>query len=55
MVGITSLNKLWDIVKDREAGCAAGHEVTKIQTWLQGMAGLAEGGLNRLLVGGVTS
>ena len=27
-----SLSKLWDIVKDREAWCAAGHEVAKIQT-----------------------
>ena len=30
----TSLSKLWDIVKDREAWCAPGHEVAKIQTWL---------------------
>ena len=27
-----SWNKLWEIVKDREAWCAAVHEVTKSQT-----------------------
>ena len=27
-----SLSKLWEMVKDREAWCAAGHEVTKRQT-----------------------
>ena len=27
-----SLSKLWDTVKDREAWCAALHEVTKSQT-----------------------
>ena len=30
----TNLRKLWEIVKDREAWCAAGHGVTKSRTWL---------------------
>ena len=29
-----SLNKLWEVVKDREARCAAVHEVTKSLTQL---------------------
>ena len=33
-----SLNKLWEMVKDREARSAAVHGVTKIQTWLSNWA-----------------
>ena len=29
-----NLSKLWEIVKDRGAWCAAAHEVTNSQTWL---------------------
>ena len=29
-----NLSKFWEILRDREARCAAVHGVTKIQTWL---------------------
>ena len=29
-----SLNKLWEMVKNREASCVAFHGVSKSQTWL---------------------
>ena len=29
-----NLSKLWETVKDKEACCAAVHEVTKSWTWL---------------------
>ena len=34
MASLTSKDKLGEIVKDREAGCAEVHGVTKSQTWL---------------------
>ena len=33
-----SLSKLWEIVKDRRAWCAAVHDITKSQTWLSDWA-----------------
>ena len=30
--GLRALSKLWEMVKDREAWCAAAHGVTKSQT-----------------------
>ena len=31
-----SLSNLWELVMEREAWCAAAHEITKSQTWLSG-------------------
>ena len=45
MVGITSLSKLWDIVKDREAWHAAVHEVIRSQKIFEQMSDVIEAAL----------
>ena len=45
-----SLSKLWEIVKDREAWCAAVHGVAKSQIWLRDWTTLTRGS-RRLTVG----
>ena len=39
-----SLSKIQEIVKDREAQCAAAHGVTKSQTWLSNNSNMPECG-----------
>ena len=40
-----SLNKLWGVVKDKEAWCAAVHDIAKIQTQLSDWTAASKGKL----------